>query len=110
MNEYPVAREFIWQAFSSTSADGSISADFAGSGTLFTITCTSGKDVSSFSAEPSEAELLLPMGTKLRVMNAVELAGTHVITLEEVAMTEVELSAEQAQQVSCSCNVGGAER
>jgi len=58
----------ITGGFSSTSHSFDVALRFAGR-TLWAIeSCTSGKDITKFSAFPDEEEVLLPMGTRLEVV------------------------------------------
>jgi len=70
---YATGKEVMWSAYSSTSTSSSVAIDFfsakgAGEqGVLFVIEAQTGRDISSCSAYPDEAELLLPRNSQFVV-------------------------------------------
>ena len=90
---YPKGKEFYWWAFSSTTKELSILQNpmFLGTSgvrTVFNIQVSAGVDLvrySMFQGSASEAEVLLYPGTKLKVVDAMDMgSGLHMIHLEQV--------------------------
>ena len=90
---YPKGKEFYWWAFSSTTKELSILQNpmFLGTSgvrTVFNIQVSAGVDLvrySIFQGDASEAEVLLYPGTKLKVVDAMDMgSGLHMIHLEQV--------------------------
>jgi hypothetical protein len=90
---YPKGKEFYWWAFSSTTKELSVLQNpmFLGTSgvrTVFNIQVSAGVDLvrySMFQGSASEAEVLLYPGTKLKVVDAMDMgSGLHMIHLEQV--------------------------
>lgn len=85
---YIKAHEICWSAFSSTSSMRTVAKQFAGGkGVIFRIEVVKGKDISAFSAIPTEAEVLLPPNATLFVVQA---ATPSVDGINEVLLMEKE--------------------
>jgi hypothetical protein len=78
--------EFTWWSISSCSTSVNIIKDFLGSNsTLFLIEAVNGKDVSNYTNYPSENEVILCPGTRLRVVSdPLDQPPMHLIHLQEV--------------------------
>jgi hypothetical protein len=78
--------EFTWWSISSCSTSVNIVKDFLGSNsTLFLIEAVNGKDVSNYTHYPSENEVILCSGTRLRVVSdSLYQPPMHLIHLQEV--------------------------
>ena len=92
-DKYPTGRELYWWAFSSTTKKLSVlqNPQFLGTNgvrTVFNIQIKSGVDImrySIFQGEESEAEVLMFPGTKLRVIDSMDMgAGLFMVHLEEI--------------------------
>lgn len=83
--EYKLGREVTWSAFSSTSAAERVALQFAGpTGLIFVMDVSCGKDISAFSALPSEQEVLLPPNAVLVVSkNSICPSGLSKVRLVE---------------------------
>jgi hypothetical protein len=90
---YPKGKEFYWWAFSSTTKELSVLQNpmFLGTSgvrTVFNIQVSAGVDLvrySMFQGGASEAEVLLYPGTKLKVVDAMDMgSGLHMIHLEQM--------------------------
>jgi hypothetical protein len=90
---YPKGKEFYWWAFSSTTKELSTLQNpmFLGTSgvrTVFNIQVSAGVDLarySMFQGSASEAEVLLYPGTKLKVVDAMDMgSGLHMIHLEQM--------------------------
>jgi hypothetical protein len=88
-----------WWNFSSCSSSVNVVENFLksdGKSTLFMIEVYNGKDVSGYTQYPQEKEILLPMGTKLRVkskgMNHRELNVIHLVELNTDDDTELSVN------------------
>jgi hypothetical protein len=77
--------EFTWWTISSCSTSVNIIKDFLGSNsTLFLIEAVNGKDVSNYTNYPSENEVILCPGTRLRVViDPLDQPPMHLIHLQE---------------------------
>ena len=78
--------EFTWWTISSCSTSVNIIKDFLGpNSTLFLIEAANGKDVSSYTNYPSENEVILCPGTRLRVVSdPLDQPPMHLVHLQEV--------------------------
>ncbi|CAF1591613.1 unnamed protein product, partial [Didymodactylos carnosus] len=87
---YPKDKEFAWWTFSSCTASMSVleAPNYlgkTGTGTIFSIQTSSGKDIRAHSYFDSEDEILLPPGIYLKVIDSVSQAdGLHIIHLREI--------------------------
>ena len=87
--EYLEGATIIWWGFSScTSTVGVLSNEqflgSTGTRTLFTIECTSGKDIRQHSYFQTEDEILLPPGRQFQVVSCLnQSGGLHMIQLQE---------------------------
>ncbi|CAF5119371.1 unnamed protein product [Rotaria sp. Silwood1] len=77
---------FTWWCFSSCSSAVKVVKQFLGSvSTLFMIEAKNGKAISAYSNFTEENEVLLPLGTRLRVVSdALDHASLNVIHLQEL--------------------------
>ena len=88
--EYTKGEKLIWWAFSSCALSVEVleNEQFLGKTgvrTLFTIECTSGKDVSRLSYYETEEEILLPPARQFQVVSSLQLASDlHMIQLKEI--------------------------
>jgi hypothetical protein len=88
--EYPEGSTVIWWGFSSCTANMGVLSNeqFLGSTgkrTLFTIECTSGKDIRHHSNFHSEGEILLPPGRQFQVLSCLhQSGGLFMIQLKEI--------------------------
>lgn len=88
--DYPSGEKIIWWGFSScTSTIDVLGNDqFLGSTgirTLFTIECTSGKDIRQYSSIQNEDEILLPPGRQFQVVSCLnQSGGLYMIQLKEI--------------------------
>jgi hypothetical protein len=88
--EYPKGATIIWWGFSSCTATIDVleNEQFLGSTgtrTLFSIECTSGKDIRQHSYFQSEDEILLPPGRQFQVLGCLnQPGGLHMIQLKEI--------------------------
>ncbi|CAF3082696.1 unnamed protein product [Rotaria sp. Silwood2] len=78
--------EFTWWTISSCSTSVNIIKDFLGSNsTLFLIEAVNGKDISRYTNFPSESEVILCPGTRLRVVSdPLDQPPMHIVHLQEV--------------------------
>lgn len=89
-SEYTKGEKFIWWAFSSCASsvevlDNEQFLGKTGDRTLFTIECTSGKDISRLSYYETEEEILLPPARQFQVVSSLKLADDlHMIQLTEI--------------------------
>jgi len=91
--QYPPKSTFVWWALTSCTVDGDVLTEpefmgASGSRTLFSIECHSGRDISAYSAIPSEREVLLPPGLQFETLSSTKVAGSdglQLITLKEVS-------------------------
>ncbi|CAF1161901.1 unnamed protein product [Rotaria sp. Silwood1] len=83
---YKAGDEFTWWTISSCSTTVNIIKDFLGSNsTLFLIEAVNGKDISKYTNYPSENEVILCPGTRLRVVSdPLDQPPMHVVHLQEV--------------------------
>jgi hypothetical protein len=87
---YPEGSTIIWWGFSScTSTMGVLNNEqflgSTGTRTLFTIECTSGKDIRHHSNFHSEDEILLPPGRQFKVISCLnQSGGLYMIQLKEI--------------------------
>ena len=87
--EYPKGETIIWWGFSSCTSTMEVleSEQFLGSigtRTLFTIECSSGKDIRHHSYFQTEDEILLPPGRQFQVVSCLnQSGGLHMIQLKE---------------------------
>eukprot|EP00727_Mastigamoeba_balamuthi_P009294 m51a1_g4988 putative nod3 protein (973) ;mRNA; f:89665-94366 len=96
--EYKAGEEVTWGAFSSTSTDVKATEAFVGAkGTFFEALGCWGYDLSDLSLFPSESEVLLEPGTRLRVESVIDRGSVVVVKLrsapsELLLETAVDLS------------------
>ena len=89
-SRYVPGQQFRWWGFTSCSLDSEVVKDFSrpedgGIGTIFSIACEIGRDVSAYSAYNEEMEVLLPPGITMVVKSCVRNAGGfNFITVEHV--------------------------
>ncbi|CAF3415917.1 unnamed protein product [Rotaria sp. Silwood1] len=78
--------EFTWWTISSCSTSVNTIKDFLGSNsTLFLIEAVSAKDISGYTNFPSESEVILCPGTRLRVVSdPLDQPPMHIVHLQEV--------------------------
>ncbi|CAF1140059.1 unnamed protein product [Adineta ricciae] len=87
---YPKDKEFAWWAFKSCTASMSIleTSNYlgkTGTGTIFSIQTSNGKDIRAHSYFDNENEILLPLGIYLKVVDNVSRPdGRHIIYLQEI--------------------------
>ena len=89
--DYPDKRKVKWWAFSSCTTNGAVITKnniFLGAAglyrALFAIDVTHGKNIMKYSAFPTEAEILLPSNTAVRVQNSMTLPdGARLINIKE---------------------------
>jgi len=93
-SDYPQGREFTWQGFTSTTKDLSVLTNDIflgdiGPRTIFTIELTQrqARDISTYSPL-SEGEVLLPPGSRFRVIGAVQQADLSILHLLELPSEE----------------------
>ena len=91
MNDaYQEGETVVWWGFSSCCKSiGILQSDVflgtTGTRTIFTIDCTSGKDIRKHSYYPSEEEVLIPAATQFRVKGRLKQGNDlHIIQLEEI--------------------------
>jgi hypothetical protein len=88
--EYPKDKTIVWWGFSSctVSVDALQSEQFLGmmgTRTMFTIDCSSSRDISRHSYFPDEKEVLLLAATQFKVVASLDQGhGLHVVQLEEI--------------------------
>jgi hypothetical protein len=78
---------FTWWTVTSCSKELGTTESFLGKdgGTVFSIDCINGKLIQDYSANPSEEEIILMPGTKLKVVsNPINRGGLAIIQLKEV--------------------------
>ena len=108
-SEYIKGEQFIWWAFSSCtlSVETLKNEQFLGKTgvrTLFSIECTSGKDISRHSYYAAEEELLLPPARQFQVVASLQLAtDLHMIQLKEIDSPFINLPS-LSQTTSCGKN------
>ena len=89
-SHYMPGQEFRWWGFTSCSLDAEVAKEFSrpaggGVGTIFSIICDVGWDVSAYSTYNEEREVLLPPGITMVVKSCVQNAGgINFITVEHV--------------------------
>jgi hypothetical protein len=89
-NEYPKGKKFRWWRFSSCTEDGGVLDNpmflgKTGTRTLFCIETKTGIKIEHLSAYTSEAEVLIPPGTRFEVSNVISPAvGLTVVALKEI--------------------------
>jgi len=89
--DFKKGKTLYWWAVTSCSTDQTVldNPQFLGTTgerTMFSITVSHGVHIDSFSAFSDEAEVVLPPGTHLEVVNASNLGdGLHMIELKEIA-------------------------
>ncbi|CAF0936938.1 unnamed protein product [Adineta ricciae] len=78
--------EFTWWTISSCSTSIKVLKDFLGpDSTLFLIEAVNGKDISHYTNYPSEHEVILCPGTRLRVLSdPLDQASMHLVHLQEI--------------------------
>ena len=87
--DYPKGETIIWWGFSSCTSTMDVleNDQFLGSKgtrTLFTIECTSGKDIRQYSSIQNEDEILLPPGRQFQVVSCLQQSGDlYMIQLKE---------------------------
>ena len=80
-------RTRTWAAFSSASTDEGFTG---GKNVRFVITSRHGKDINAYSAHPTEGEVLLRAGTRMRVTKeSKEIEGMLHVYVEEIDDGEV---------------------
>eukprot|EP00727_Mastigamoeba_balamuthi_P012550 m51a1_g7918 hypothetical protein (392) ;mRNA; r:216790-218444 len=80
---YVEATEITWSAFTSTSTERAVAAEFAGpGGVVFRIKVLRGKDISPFSAIQREAEVLLPPNAVLFVTHGAHRVEDSTIEID----------------------------
>jgi leucine-rich repeat protein SHOC2 len=99
--EYVQGQDFQWGQFTSCSRTSDTAVGFSSS-TIFAVRCFAGCCVGNFSQYPSEHEVILPVGARLRVTGVMCLRNTTVIHLEQLnaeGRTIVEENLEQTIQI-----------
>jgi hypothetical protein len=99
--EYIQGQDFQWGQFTSCSRTSDTAVGFSSS-TVFAVKCFAGCCVGNFSQYPSEHEVILPVGARLRVTGVMRLRDTTVIHLEQLnaeGRTIVEEKLEQTIQI-----------
>jgi SPP1 gp7 family putative phage head morphogenesis protein len=82
-DQYQVGTVVKWNNFSSCSRD--VNAAFNSKNTIFTVlNVTDGKNIQIMSGSPSEKEIILPMGKKVRVVSRDHVGGKLNVTVEIV--------------------------
>jgi hypothetical protein len=77
----------IWWSFTSTAAKAEVLQTFvqgSDTSTMFHINCFKGKDISAYSANTSENEILLAPGSKFLVESKLTLAGVVVVQMKQI--------------------------
>ena len=83
--EYQQGCDFQWGQFSSCSRKSDTAAEFCSS-TVFVVKSSAGRCITNFSAYPSEHEVILLVGARLRVTGVMHLRdGMSVIHLEQLS-------------------------
>ena len=80
--EYRPGREFEWAQFTSCSMEAKVAEGFT-TKIAFVVRCFGGRRLEELSQEPSEHEVTLPIGTRLRVAGVLT-KGSVTIILDEV--------------------------
>ena len=88
-SRYRTGQRFCWWGFTSCSVKGAVAKEFGigsgGKGTIFSIKCAIGKDITEYSSYPGEAEVLIQPGTTFEVESCVTGANKlNFITLRHV--------------------------
>jgi Leucine-rich repeat (LRR) protein len=81
--EYVQGQDFQWGQFTSCSRTSDTAVSFSSS-TVFAVKIFTGYCVDNFSQYPSEHEMILPVGARLRVTGVMRLSDTTVIHLEQL--------------------------
>jgi hypothetical protein len=112
---YPVDSIVTWASFSSCTSNIEIQNQFLGSSgtrTLFVINTTSGRArvISPFSLFEGESEVMVPVGTQLRVMGSFDAGGgLTIIQFREMEQADPILPFVQVSLARWSVCVGGGE-
>ncbi|CAF3783817.1 unnamed protein product [Adineta steineri] len=113
--DYVMGTVKTWWSVSSCSSVVKVVEDFLDSdddSTLFMIEATNGKDLTGYTNFPNEEEVLLKMGTKLRIKsNAMKHGKLHLIHLVEIDnnnQAEVPATTGAASSISSSSSVSAA--
>ena len=91
VTDYPDKRKVKWWAFSSCTTDGAVITSNGmfldpadPNRVLFAVDVTHGKNIAQYSAFPTEAEILLPSSSAVRVQNSMALPdGARLINIKE---------------------------
>jgi len=90
-NKYQEGNEIIWFGVTSTTTNLKAVKSFIGNeeGTIFSInSCLSGRDVHKFSGHEDEAEVLVPPGSRFKIMGIIESQVMTIIQLKQIPTLE----------------------
>uniref|UniRef100_A0A6B2L407 NAD(P)(+)--arginine ADP-ribosyltransferase n=1 Tax=Arcella intermedia TaxID=1963864 RepID=A0A6B2L407_9EUKA len=83
--------KIVWNPFSSTTTHLEVIQNFLGEeeSTIFTLeSTTSGRSISQFSAMPTEAEILIPPGTRFEIISILSLGKVKIIQMKQIPTLE----------------------
>ncbi|CAF1256842.1 unnamed protein product [Adineta steineri] len=98
-SSYTVGTVITWWGVTSVSTEPSTCQSFGSSGTLYNINSVSARNITNYSAIPSEAESILLPGTKVKItkMEHDSMKDVHVIEVEEILSDSIDQRPQQDQ-------------
>ena len=99
--DYKQNADFAWGQFTSCSLQSEKAMGF-GTKTVFAVKCFGGRSIRNFSAFEHEDEVLLPIGTRLRVTGVLPSGDKCTVLLDELHHTGQTVLARLASQIKAS--------